>query len=503
MPPPPPTVERAPVPEINPALPPVPRVNGPLEIKVVYPPVNHAIQSRDSNFVFGSVGNGDAGLVVNGVLTPVWPNGAFMAWVPNPTADAPRYEIVATTGIDTVRLTHPIKAPPAAAAVAAPPPDTIRLLVPALYASLIGPAVYPSDTDRVVTAYALTGGLQRWFLLPGAVVKVVAMDSTNAHVQLDSSQIVRVARSDMTMLDTTFKPKPMVAKAFRFDSGATWTDVFIPLSDRPTHLVEMEATSITLILYGTAGPNKRPVTVKGPPGSYMTAVTSSREGQQMRYRMALRGPVYGYLPIWEQGGLRFRVRRPPAIDSTAPLRGLTISVDPGHPPIGATGPTGLWEPVPTLAVGLRTQTLLQEKGATVIMTRTTSDPVALNDRATMARRADAHAFVSIHFNAVPDGINPLRVNGTATYHYHPHSLSLAQSTQQALVSQLSLRDNGVKRDNFAVVRGTWMPSVLAEGAFIIVPDQEAAIQTPEYQDRYARGIVDGLESYFRTLAAFR
>jgi N-acetylmuramoyl-L-alanine amidase len=34
-----------------------------------------------------------------------------------------------------------------------------------------------------------------------------------------------------------------------------------------------------------------------------------------------------------------------------------------------------------------------------------------------------------------------------------------------------------------------------------MPDQEAALRTPEYQERYARGIVDGLDSYFRSLGS--
>ena len=38
------------------------------------------------------------------------------------------------------------------------------------------------------------------------------------------------------------------------------------------------------------------------------------------------------------------------------------------------------------------------------MTRTTRDPVALDDRPVMVRRADADAFVSIHLNAFPDGV---------------------------------------------------------------------------------------------------
>ena len=45
-----------------------------------------------------------------------------------------------------------------------------------------------------------------------------------------------------------------------------------------------------------------------------------------------------------------------------------------------------------------------------------------------------------------------------------------------------------------------MPSILTEGAFIIMPDQEAALRTPEYQEAYARGILKGLETYFASLA---
>ena len=44
-----------------------------------------------------------------------------------------------------------------------------------------------------------------------------------------------------------------------------------------------------------------------------------------------------------------------------------------------------------------------------------------------------------------------------------------------------------------------MPSVLCEGAFLMIPEQEAALRTPEFQDAYARGVAEGLEEYFRTL----
>src|ERR1041385_8563995 len=43
-------------------LPPIPRVVGPLAIRVVYPSEGQQLTARDSNFVYGSVGSGDATL---------------------------------------------------------------------------------------------------------------------------------------------------------------------------------------------------------------------------------------------------------------------------------------------------------------------------------------------------------------------------------------------------------------------------------------------------------
>ena len=484
---------------MNPTLPPVPHVTGPLAIKVIYPPAGQVIQSRDSNFVFGSVGNGDAALTINGVLTPVWPNGSFMAWLANPPADNPSYEIVARTSTDSASIIHPIKlAPPPSTTPA--PPDTITPVSPPRFATLVGPAAYASDSERVVTGYALTGGIQRWFLLPNTVVKVVGTKGNDAYVRLDTTQTIRIAQADLKIDSTAAAPAPTVASEFRVDSADEWTDVVIPINARPAHLVEIGPTSLTLTLYNTRGPSRRQTTETAPDTSYLKSISSFSNGPQMQYVFELARPVFGYQPLWEEGKFTFRVRKPPTVDSAEPLRGLTITVDPGHPPIGATGPTGLWEPEAVLPVGLKLRELLQAKGVNVVMTRTTMDPVDLNLRATIARRANAHAFVSIHLNAVPDGVNPFRAQGTATYHYHLHSTPLASAVQKASVPLLGLPDHGVKRENFAVVRGTWMPSVLVEGAFIIMPDQEAAMRTPEYQQRYAQGIVDGLESYFRSLA---
>src|SRR5512135_2961167 len=65
-------------------LPPVPVVRGPLALTVVYPPVDDVVDARDSSFLFGSTGAGDADLTINGFPVRVWPNGAWLAWLPLP-----------------------------------------------------------------------------------------------------------------------------------------------------------------------------------------------------------------------------------------------------------------------------------------------------------------------------------------------------------------------------------------------------------------------------------
>src|SRR5437762_5633022 len=67
--------ERAATPRSAAPLPPIPLIEGQLAPRVVYPEANAVIPVRDSNFIFGSVGNGHATLTINGAPVPVAPNG--------------------------------------------------------------------------------------------------------------------------------------------------------------------------------------------------------------------------------------------------------------------------------------------------------------------------------------------------------------------------------------------------------------------------------------------
>ncbi|GAC1648166.1 MAG: N-acetylmuramoyl-L-alanine amidase [Gemmatimonadaceae bacterium] len=395
--------------------------------------------------------------------------------------------LVVTRGAHTVRLSVPAVDPAPTAVVAlGGAPDT--------------PA--SNDTDAVVIGRPIPSGTYKWFLLPGTVVRATGRSGSAWRVRLDSLLEIWVDGAEVHPLTAMPLPTRLNAGDVRVTPATGWVDIRISTGGwKPPYLIEERDSDLVVTLYGTqahTGGAKQVV-----PDSLVRAVESTQPlPDRAVYTVHLSDRPFGYLVLWEAGSFVLRVRRAPRVDRTRPLAGLRIAVDPGHPPGGATGPTGLWEPEATLPVALRVRELLESRGATVVMTRTTAAQVALGDRAVIARRADVHAFVSVHYNAYPDGVNPYGVlgTGTGTYFFRAHSQALARTVQDGLVARLGLRNVGAQYDNFAVIRQTWMPSILCEGAFIILPEHEAAARTTAFQGAYAQGIVDGLESFFRELA---
>jgi N-acetylmuramoyl-L-alanine amidase len=263
--------------------------------------------------------------------------------------------------------------------------------------------------------------------------------------------------------------------------------------------VSQEERSVTLRLYGVASDINW--MQYGGTDPYVTRLSYAQPtADEVTITAELAGPVCGYRTAWSGRDLVLEIRRPPVIDRRRPLVGRTIVLDPGHPPVGATGPTGLWEPVATLAVAFKAKTLLERAGATVLLTRTDSTPVDLFPRTHFAELHVADVLVSIHANALPDGVNPFVNNGTSVYYFHPHSAALARALDRALVRELGVHDLGMGRGNYALVRDAWMPSALTEGLFIMLPEQEALLLSDDGQWRYARGIARGIEAFLSEMA---
>jgi N-acetylmuramoyl-L-alanine amidase len=221
-------------------------------------------------------------------------------------------------------------------------------------------------------------------------------------------------------------------------------------------------------------------------------------GGSVQVALQLARTPWGYKAFYAaDGSLVVRIRRPPAIDPAAPLRGRRIVIDPGHPPAGATGPTGLRESEANLAIALPLVEMLRAAGAEVILTRTTEAPVGLAERTALAVRADAELLVSLHNNAFGTGQNPFRAFHTTVYYFHPASADLAATLDREVVAVTGLRDLGARAENLALVRPTWMPSALTESLFMPIPEQENALRDPAFVRRLAEAHLRGIEAFLR------
>jgi N-acetylmuramoyl-L-alanine amidase len=221
---------------------------------------------------------------------------------------------------------------------------------------------------------------------------------------------------------------------------------------------------------------------------------------EVTIRVDLAGELWGYRARWQGNDLVLDLRRPPRIDPAHPLAGRRIVVDPGHPPAGARGPTGLREAEANLAIALALRDLLTAEGAEVILTRDRDTALDLSSRTRLAESVDAELLVSIHNNALPDGVNPFTNSGSSVFYNHPHSEPLARAIQEAFGLELPVRVLGAARGDLALVRPTWMPAVLTEGLFMMLPDQEAALRSADGQLRYATAVRDGVLAFLAGVA---
>lgn len=90
-------------------LPPIPTRSGPLAIRVMYPGEGATLGVRDSTFIFGNTGTGEASLTINGVPVEVAPNGAFLAFLPVSMDGV--YQLAASAGGETDRLIRRVGLP--------------------------------------------------------------------------------------------------------------------------------------------------------------------------------------------------------------------------------------------------------------------------------------------------------------------------------------------------------------------------------------------------------
>ncbi len=195
-----------------------------------------------------------------------------------------------------------------------------------------------------------------------------------------------------------------------------------------------------------------------------------------------------------------------------PVSNKVIVLDAGHgiPDEGAQSSNGTTEAETNLKVALKVQTLLEQSGATVILTRSDENAIYdidsktlkqkkisdIHNRVKIGNESSADIFVSIHLNKIPQQ----QYYGWQTFFQegNEQSLNLAKSIQSNLNDSIQKENKRVamKIDNIYIMKHIEIPTAIVECGFLSNPEEEKLLLEDDYQNRLAWGIYNGIMDYF-------
>ncbi len=171
---------------------------------------------------------------------------------------------------------------------------------------------------------------------------------------------------------------------------------------------------------------------------------------------------------------------------------------------------GVSEASINLKITLKLQNLLEQSGATVILTRSDENAIYdlnkktlrekknsdIKNRVKIGNSASADVFVSIHLNKIPQE----QYYGWQTFFKegNENSKKLATSIQNNLNVAIQKENNRVplKINNVYIIKHVEIPTCIVECGFLSNQEEEKQLQNEEYQNRLAWGIYNGIMDYF-------
>lgn len=190
-----------------------------------------------------------------------------------------------------------------------------------------------------------------------------------------------------------------------------------------------------------------------------------------------------------------------ALKSAIPKDQKLIVIDPGHGgyDLGARI-SACDEKSLALSTALLVKKYLTEMGYRVILTRSRDVFLPLEKRTSIANETKSKLFVSIHYNSAP---NPV-AKGVEVFYYASEdkirkeaSKKLATRVLSKVIDRTAAESRGTKEGKFHVIRETHMPAILIEAGFMTHPDELHLLKDINYRDKIARGIAEGVDSFFK------
>ena len=177
---------------------------------------------------------------------------------------------------------------------------------------------------------------------------------------------------------------------------------------------------------------------------------------------------------------------------------------------GAESSSGTTEAESNLKIALKLQNLLEQSGATVILTRSDENAIYdvdsktlkqkkisdIHNRVKIGNESEADIFVSIHLNKIPEG----EYWGWQTLYKEDSEdgKKLATCIQNNLNEAIQKENTRVpmKIDNIYIIKHVEIPTAIVECGFLSNPEEEKLLLTDEYQNKLAWGIYTGIMDYF-------
>lgn len=344
---------------------------------------------------------------------------------------------------------------------------------------------YGTGSDRL-------GPCKMTRLCEGIALNVVGQTTKLYKVQLSEHRYAFIPKDKVAMGGLT--PKPFNAGNITISNSGRQDEICVNLNAKvPWHCVYDPATGVLNVdLFGVYN-NCNWVTDKGGLKAISCVDVQQVDSDVMRLVIKLRSRrLWGYSAHYDGCLFKFRVRQA----CNPGISGKVICLDAGHGGSnrGAISLTGVEEKQINLAIVRKLKSLLEKKGAKVILTRSTDEEVSMEERRQTAVNAKADMLVSVHCNA---GGSAVRSMGTSTYFKHIQNRELANCIYSKLVDIPDLARFGVTGNfNFSLGQVTECPSVLVETAFVSSMPDEELLLFPEGQELLAQKIAMGIEEYF-------
>ena len=222
------------------------------------------------------------------------------------------------------------------------------------------------------------------------------------------------------------------------------------------------------------------------------------EGDDYVYTANTKSSVLGYDAFYEDNNLVLRIAKTPEIfDVDCPLKDINIFIDAGHggKDKGALSPERTFEKDINLDITNKLISLLKKSCANVYFSRDNDEQVDLYDRVSLSKKNDTFISLSIHCNSLPYGKNPFERHGSEVHYYNDNAKELSQIIVDNLSRDLGIKNNGIHRSSFAVVRQTNPISVLVEVAYLINPEEYLLLRNESFRYKVAQSIKNSLEEY--------